>query len=236
VTGRNGDVHELHSEIDREEGEFLRDIIRNDPSILKTLEVGCAYGLSSLHICAALKERDGASHTIIDPFQDTQWDGAGVRNLEDAGIEFFELLQEKSEISLPRLLERMEGEFDLIFVDGWHTFDHTLVDCFYATRLLRIGGYLVLDDVDLPSVGRVVELLKSYPCYEIHGTLGHAVPKTWKKLIARSVLAPVDRETLSELISRTLYRSIFDDKTIRMIALRKTTQDSRNWDWHDDAF
>ena len=36
--------------------------------------------------------------------------------------------------------------FDFIFIDGWHTFDYTLVDMFYADRLLRIGGYLLIDD------------------------------------------------------------------------------------------
>ena len=42
---------------------------RGDSSITQTLEVGYAYGLSSLHICSAIQGRKNAHHTIIDPFQ-----------------------------------------------------------------------------------------------------------------------------------------------------------------------
>ena len=171
VVGRSGRVHQLHSAIDPEEGEFLSSIIRGDPTIRRTLEVGCAYGLSSLYICAAIRGRAGASHTIIDPYQSTQWDGAGARQLEDAGIDFFNLVERKSEFALPRLLEHNEGQFDFVFVDGWHTFDHTLLDCFYASRLLRTGGVLAIDDVMFPSVKRVVRYLKNYPCYEQVGSV-----------------------------------------------------------------
>lgn len=154
VTGRSGKVHELNSSIDSTEGEFLFDIIEKDPKILRTLEVGCAYGLSPLHICSATKGRPGASHTIVDPFQNTSSGGVGTKHLREAGIDFFELVEVKSEFALPRILEMTEGQFDFIFIDGWHTFDHTLLDCFYATRLLRVGGYLAIDDVTFPSVKR----------------------------------------------------------------------------------
>ena len=85
VVGRSGEAHYLHSEVDHEEGALLFNTIRDDLSIVETLEVGCGFGLSSLHICKALHGRTRASHTIIDPFQTTQWDGVGVKNLEEAG-------------------------------------------------------------------------------------------------------------------------------------------------------
>jgi hypothetical protein len=53
-----GNEYALSSEVDSEEG---------DNSITKTLEVGYAFGLSSLHICEALRNGPGASHLIIDP-------------------------------------------------------------------------------------------------------------------------------------------------------------------------
>ncbi|MDJ0708008.1 MAG: class I SAM-dependent methyltransferase, partial [Leptolyngbyaceae cyanobacterium MO_188.B28] len=171
VIGKSGEVHKLRSEIDRNEGKFIYEIICNDSKILNTLEVGCAYGLSSLHICSALKGRPGASHTIIDPFQDKHWDGVGIKNLEEAGFNFFHFMEVKSEIALPSLLAEKEGQIDFIFVDGFHTFDHTLIDCFYATRLLRVGGYLVIDDLTFPSIERVVDFLKNYPCYEEHSSV-----------------------------------------------------------------
>lgn len=154
ITGRDGKTHPLHSAIDQEESDFLYNLVRGDAGIKKTLEVGCAYGLASLSICLAAKHRAGASHTIVDPFQNTQWDGIGIKHLKEAGVDFFTLIESKSEFGLPQILRESEGQFDLVFVDGWHTFDHALLDCFYATRLLRVGGYLAVDDANFESVGR----------------------------------------------------------------------------------
>jgi predicted O-methyltransferase YrrM len=231
VVGRNGQVHKLHSAIDREEGEFLFSIIHEDPAIRKTLEVGCAYGLSSLYICAAIRNRTGASHTIIDPFQNTQWDGVGISNLEKAGIDFFNLFEIKSELALPQLLKHNEGQYDLIFIDGWHTFDHTLLDCFYATQLLQVGGLLIIDDLSFPSVKRVVDFLKNYPCYEEASAVRRNT-KSWKKIVARSLASPINRQIWKNILATSLYRRIFEDHETRMIALRKTNEDNRNWDWH----
>jgi predicted O-methyltransferase YrrM len=236
VVSKSGKIHELNSEIDREEGEFLFNIIRNDSSVLTTLEVGCAYGLSSLFICAGIQDRAGASHTIIDPHQSTYWDGVGIANLEKSGIGFFKLIEAQSEVALPQLLEHMEGKIDFVLVDGWHTFDHTLLDCFYATRLLRVGGYLAIDDVAFPSVRRAVDFLSNYPCYELYGSVGEEVSKSWKKIIARSVMFPISRKTWQRLLSRSVYGRIFQDRLIRMVAFKKISEDQRKWEWHDDAF
>ena len=236
VTGRSGEVHKLHSAIDPREGKFLSSIIENDPKILKTLEIGCAYGLSSLHICLATAGRIGASHTIVDPFQNSEWDGVGTKNLEDAGIDFFKLVEIRSEFALPRILENNEGCFDFVFIDGWHTFDHTLLDCFYATRLLRVGGYLAIDDVAFPSVSRVVSFLKNYPCYEEYGSVADPLSKAWKYALARSLMLPIHRKVWARILNPSLYGRVFEDQSIRMVALKKIKEDTRNWDWHTDVF
>ncbi len=235
VVGRSGQRHELRSSIDPEEGTMLSDIIQQDPTVLRTLEVGCAYGLSALFICTALRDRDGASHTIIDPFQNTQWDGAGLKNLEDAGISFYRHIEAKSEFALPRIVEQEEGTFDLVFIDGWHTFDHTLVDCFYATRLLKVGGYLVIDDVHFPSVHRAVNFLSEYPCYEIHSSVKRTRRRSFKRLLAKVALFPL--VPLSLFCTKSpLFKRVYGSTCSSMVALRKTCEDSRNWDWHSDAW
>lgn len=236
VTGRSGAIHKLHSEIDSQEGKFLYRIIEKDPSVIRTLEIGCGYGLSSLHICAAVSGRPGTAHTIIDPFQNSQWDGVGTKNLEDAGIDFFELVEMKSEFALPRLLEKKEGQYDFIFVDGWHTFDHALLDSFCATRLLRVGGYLTLDDANWPSVSRAASYLKNYPCYEVHDSLGDDWPNSQRKIAARALMSPVSSDTWKKVLHPSLYRRIFEKQSTRMIALKKVAEDKRSWDWHADAF
>lgn len=236
VVGLSGKAHKLTSEIDEQEGEFLSKLIHEDSSVQKTLEIGCAYGLSSLFICTALQGRDQASHLIIDPYQTTQWDGAGIKNLTDAGIGFFAHIEEKSEIALPRLLAENEGGFDLIFIDGWHTFDHTLVDCFYATRLLRVGGYLVIDDVSFPSIRRVVAYFSNYPCYREYDAIVENYALDWKRILARTITSLISRKTWAKFLAPGLYRKLFDDRKTKMIALKKTQEDNRDWNWHADSF
>ena len=236
VVGKSGKTHKLHSEIEPKEGAFILDLVKNDSTILKTLEIGCAYGLSSLHICAGLYGRKQASHTILDPAQTTDWDSAGIINLQASGIDFFELLETKSEFALPKLLEKMEGKFDFVFVDGWHTFDHTLLDCFYATRLLKTGGYLVIDDVDLTAVSRVVSFLKKYPCYEVCGSVSSNSKKSWKKSFLRFLMFPIHSIIWAKILSVPLHQRIFNRQLIRMIAFKKIAADNRNWDWHNDTF
>jgi len=235
VVGQSGQVHQLHSAIDRQEGQFLFNIIHNDPEIRQTLEVGCAYGLSSLYICAALQERTGGFHTIIDPFQNTDWDGVGIRNLQQARFSAFKLIEIRSEFALPQLLQK-ESQFDFIFIDGWHTFDHTLVDCFYATRLLRVGGYLVVDDVSFTSIRRVIDFVSNYPCYELYNQVSEKASRTWKKFVAKSLLFPLPRRIWAKVLKRNVHQRIFEAQTTRMVALKKIKEDNRDWDWHDDAF
>ena len=250
VVGQSGHAHQLTSAIDRQEGEFIFTIIKNDPTIRKTLEVGCGYGLSSLHICAALKCREGVSHTIIDPYQYTSggparksYDGAGIANLELAGFDFFHFLEMRSEFALPKLLEQGENQLDLIFIDGWHTFDHALLDCFYATRLLRIGGVLILDDVRRPSIKDVVKFLKNYPCYEEAGYVGE--PRIIRALgkIKRAVgltsgpgfsLMRHGKKTRGGGGIRDNAMAWFREQSdgVRMVALSKTSDDQRNHRWH----
>jgi predicted O-methyltransferase YrrM len=236
VKGKSGMAHRLHSAIDPEEGLFLERLVKADPSIRRTLEVGCAYGLSSLHICAGLQGRPDVRHTILDPFQHSQWDGAGIRNLEEAGVDYFEWIEELSEIALPRLLGEGEGGYDLVFVDGWHTLDHTLLDCFYATRLLRSGGYLVVDDIGLPPVRRALSYVARYPCYKTVGTLAGQQSPTLRLRLLRALLGtlPADRRGL--LLHPDLEHRIFGNRTVRMVALQKVSPDTRHWDWYPPRF
>src|SRR6266576_2929772 len=257
IIGKSGIEMALHSEVDPAEGELIQRIISEDSSVSKTLEIGCGYGLSALHICDALRQRSNPHHTIIDPFQYSEWDGAGIKNLEDAGFTFFKLIEKGSEVVLPELLSVGEGTFDLVFIDGWHTFDHTVLECFYATRLLRIGGYLLIDDAGMPSVGRAAYYFSRFPCYEVVGAVS-AGPRL-KRRLAKTILRFLppsrrrrwihpallhrtwdepnmrDRAQI-QLVAAPLPDRRFDQKNTRMVALKKTAKDDRWWDWFPEDF
>lgn len=232
----NGELTELHSAIDAEEGALLFDVVAQDEAVRATLEVGCAYGLSSLHICEGMRGRSGAHHTVIDPFQKTQWGGVGVFNLERAGFQNFTLVEEKSEFALPRLLQERGAErFDLVFVDGWHTFDHTLLDCFFATRMLRIGGYLVVDDVGLPAVRRAMDYLLEYPCYEYYRSVSVPQRRSVMRALTRTAVSAIPAALRRRVLSREFLRRT--EKVVQsMVALRKTAPDERPWNWYSGYF
>ncbi len=232
VTAKDGRTFELHSEVDPREGALLHRIVADDSSVVRTLEVGAGFGLSALFICEALKGRPGAQHLMIDPLQQQLWGGAAVANLERAGFNFFRLFEQNSEIVLPKMLQDGEPPFDLIFIDGSHFFDQTMVDCFYATKLLRSGGYLVIDDIQMEPVRVVLDYLLKFPCYETFGAI------EWDKggrpalrALAKAALAPFPRGTLARYLSSSLLQRTFENRQIGMMALRKTGEDQRYMEW-----
>jgi predicted O-methyltransferase YrrM len=230
VRDRFNNEYELHSSIDRIEGEFIFQLIKSEPDICKTLEIGCAYGLSSLFICSALSERKSARHIMIDPLQQELWNDVGVSNLQRSGFDFFELIEEGSEFILPKMAQNESGTFDLVFVDGWHTFDHTLLDLFYANLLLRKDGYLVIDDCSLPSVAKAVSYISKYPSYQI---AQECPPRTEFRRALRNIITTVIPQSISGyVVPKILYdkyyiRTLFS----RMVALKKVEEDERDWDW-----
>jgi predicted O-methyltransferase YrrM len=141
--------------------------IVSDNDITRTLEVGMAYGASSLAICEGLRGRDGARHVAMDPFQQHSYDGMGPLIVERAGFnDMFEFYEDYSYRVLPRLVD--EGRvFDFIFIDGDHLFDSVLLDFFYADKLLRKGGFVVLHDMDWPSTRKAISFILRSTSYRI---------------------------------------------------------------------
>src|SRR5579864_4702308 len=124
-----------------ERGRFLLEVCRAQRPI-DTLEVGLAWGMSTLHIFQALAENGVAAphHVLIDPFQSSAYHNAALRMLRELGLERgIEFYPEPSGLVLPRLVG--EGrQFDFAFIDGDHRFDGVFVDLFYLDQLLKPGG------------------------------------------------------------------------------------------------
>jgi len=233
----NNKKFELNSNIDSDEGEFLFSMIKKN-NYHKTIEIGCAYGLSSLFICDALSNSKSPSHYIVDPFQNTDWKGIGIENPNKCGVNFYTLIEKPSEIALPDLLAQNE-KFDFAFIDGWHTFDHTLIDFFYLNRMLEVGGTIVIDDVGLPAVRKLVRYVLNYPAYELVGSVNLALSAK-KKIYNHFILPPfkLASKILPSKIKNDIFNNSFlhSDKSLgiesSMVALRKVKDDKREWHWY----
>ncbi len=149
VHGEDGTEHRIFpNSVTPDRGAFIRDVCRAERA-RSVLEIGMAWGLSTLHILEGLLNNGAGehAHVVVDPQQTSEFHGAGNQILRDAGVEqFVEFHQDYSELLLPRLVS--EGRvFDFVFIDGAHRFDNVFVDLFYANRLLKPGGVVVFDDV-----------------------------------------------------------------------------------------
>jgi predicted O-methyltransferase YrrM len=226
VTDADGKTYPIQKHgIDVAEGRFLSEFIASRPEIIRTLEVGCAYGLSSLYIASALVGRLAAHHIMIDPFESTTWNRIGVTNLDRAGVDFYELREEPSELALPQLM-REGAEFDLIFIDGWHTFDQTLVDMYYANRLVKIGGYIIVDDGTWPSVSKAISHFATYPCYKLVGGASGGVGRL------RNMLGKAVKPFAETIFQHWLYDYFYRlGKYPSMVAMQKVAEDKRSWTW-----
>jgi predicted O-methyltransferase YrrM len=141
-----------------EKGEYLFRLVR-DLRPARTLEVGFAYGLSTLFIAEALRRNGTGHHVVIDPKERTRFDGLGLRHVEEAGLlPWITFYEEPAELCLPRLVGE-NVRLDLAFDDSDHLFDHVIAEVLFLARLLREGGVLVLDDTNLPGVGRACDFV-----------------------------------------------------------------------------
>jgi len=157
VARLDSSVHQIFPvSIEPAEGEALRSWIAREKAV-RTIEIGLAYGISTLFIGQGLLSSGGrnARHIAIDPYQ-SNFKNCGLQLLEEAGIaDIVEHYPEESQIALPRFVN--EGrEFDFAFVDGSHLFDRVFLDLMYLGRLVRPGSIIFVDDYQSPAVARAV--------------------------------------------------------------------------------
>jgi predicted O-methyltransferase YrrM len=170
----SGREREVTGGINSWEADFFQSLIEQN-ELRVCLETGVAYGVSTIAICEALSRLDGDRKLFgIDPCQHTDYGGAALAGLKACGVDhLFELMEGPSHIMLPRLLE-IGVKLDLAFIDGWHTFDYTLLDVFYADKMLKPGGFLLMHDMEMPSKRRVASFLRTHRKY--HRIAGPARP------------------------------------------------------------
>lgn len=230
VERRDGTTTSLHSNTSLDQCRFIQEIIRKLDAAT-AIEVGMAYGISTLAICEAVAAKPSASVVSIDPFQRTSWEEIGILNVQRAGYSgMMTHIGEASYEALPMLL-RQGARFDFAYIDTTKVFDWILVDAFYITRLLNVGGVVVFDDCAWPGVRKVVRCLTAWPHLEVFATYSPTpTPKARKvgNLVSRTI--PVVKKVLRpELIETDEDLGI----AAECVAFRKVSEDTRSWDWSE---
>jgi predicted O-methyltransferase YrrM len=162
---QSGEQIPIHSSIPPAYAEALYEtVLRADPAIV--VEVGMAFGASSLAILSALRDgnRDGRLISI-DPTQSSDWKGCGLAAIARAGLEKrHELIEDYDYNALPRLLAA-GLKIDFAYIDGWHTFDYALVDWWYVDKMLTVDGIVGFNDCSWPAVDKIIKFVLSHRKY-----------------------------------------------------------------------
>lgn len=187
---QEGKQTKVKNQILRKHAEALfRTILEVRPK--HAIEVGMACGAATLAILTALEKNDGEGSLVsIDPYQTTDWKGVGTTSVARAGLAHrHRLIEDYDYFALPRLLA--EGkQIEFAYIDGWHTFDYTLLDLFYIDRMLAVGGIVAFNDCGWPAVHKVIKFLL---CHRRYKEINVSLPRTF-----------VARQSVSQFVRKQL--------------------------------
>ncbi len=221
----------VHSGVDAESGAVLHRAIQlASPAV--GCEVGLAYGVSSVYILEAMTQFGGGRLIGMDPAQnDHTWQGAGLHSIQRAGFaDRYQFHEATSQEVLPKLAaDGLRVQFG--FIDGWHTFDHTLVDFFFLDLMMDVGGVMVLDDVGYPGLQRLAHFIVTNRDYAVVGGAGRSLPvgaRQSAKAFTQNLLRPLVRDNHTpDAEARKLQQPV---NHCKLIALQKRGHDTRRFD------
>lgn len=232
----------MKSPIPHDQGMALYHWIRRTRPA-RTLEIGLAYGLSALFICQAHEDNgEDGRHIAIDPLQEIDFNSIGLLNIQRARLDYRLAFHLAPSFEIMPQLNRAGEKFDLIFIDGMHTFDYTLVDFFFADLLLNVGGYVIFDDIWMPSVRKVLMYVLRNRRYRLEPEFNRPSGPIWKDfwnfLTRYGGLTSLKANTLQFVqypldLSTFFYFTYFGVKgSLKYWCLRKVVDDKRNWNYH----
>lgn len=230
----DGRVVDANSFVSRESCQLLYELVERSQA-RHGVETGMAFGVSTVCLADALRGVAGPEAKLIsfDPTQllSDSWNSAGLFQVERAGLSsVVELRDETSQRGLPKLVDS-GYRCQIGFIDGWHTFDHTLIDFFYIDQMLDVGGHIVFDDTLYPSIQRVVQFVLANRSYELAGVervTHHTRVSLRARRVAKRILrrvARTDRDPRPQ--HAAIFRAI---ESAQMVGVRKIRDDDRRFD------
>lgn len=160
--GAGGQLHPIdpHTRVSPRQGMELYDLCVS-LNAQSTLEIGMAYGFSTLYFLGALARNHAGRHTSIDPFQHSQWHAIGLTHARAVATgSAFRLIEDRSD-RVAADLARQNARFDMIFIDGNHRFDDVLVDFYLYAPFCKVGGLIAFDDIWMHSIQTVLAFIRS---------------------------------------------------------------------------
>lgn len=158
------------------------DEFKNRP--IQYLEIGIHSGANLIH-CAHTygAHKDSILHAI-DPWENSdihpEFKNEYLATHENfkKNIQTYEVehkLKIYQDFSQKVLLTFDDNFFDIIYIDGNHSLSAALEDGIFSRRKLKVGGYLIFDDIDMPSVQEAVNIFMFvyYPQFDFITRVNH---------------------------------------------------------------
>ena len=127
------------------------------------LEIGTFFADTARVVAASMADIVAGHLTTIDPFGGERvpgiiagWPGAlreRVTFRPDNSMSFFLYLDEELHVKRGK-----DAPFDLVFVDGHHSFDYAFFDLMRSAVFLRPGGAMVVDNIEQPGPDAALRL------------------------------------------------------------------------------
>lgn len=236
-----GEEVPAHSAIGRWEIELISRVLR-EIRPARTLEVGMAYGISTLTICETLAEVGGERHIAVDPDQHTGkwgdgWRGGGLSNVERAGLtELLEFYEAPSHVVLPKL-EEAGTRVQFALIDGWPTFDYRVMDFVMVDRLLDVGGVVLIAAAHMPGVRKACRFVATNRSYRPYGSVmtphdAHVLARPRRQMRGLNVPETVRRHFKPEL--REPDEELGLGRKSAAVAFVKEDEDRRLWDYFEE--
>lgn len=121
--------------------KVLEWIINNIPTNANSLETGCGY---TTVVLAALTKK----HIVISPFNEEHLLIKEFCSQNNIHCQHVEMIAQLSQEVVPQL---ECDALDFILIDGDHAFPAPFIDWYYTADKLKVGGFLAVDDTQIPT-------------------------------------------------------------------------------------
>ncbi|HBE90100.1 MAG TPA: hypothetical protein DDW41_02725 [Candidatus Andersenbacteria bacterium] len=160
---RDGEVFKIVGAIEIEEIDFFSSIVLKKN--INVLDIGVGKGVST----ALFASMENVNKVVgIDPYQSSEHNNSLIKlcDLLNIAKEKIILVESKSIEAKPSLND-LDLKFDLILVDGYHSFDSTLVDFLIGHEFLNDGGLIAFHDCFYKQKQKVLSFIIKNRDYEI---------------------------------------------------------------------
>jgi hypothetical protein len=135
------------------------DFIPRTNDKINYLEIGAFLGANVYSVEKIYASNENSTLTVIDPWIDyDEYDEYQTEQESNYNLFIHNTKEIKDKLNIIRdfsfnaLIKLEDNSFDMIYIDGNHNPEYVLEDAVLSFRKLKVGGYLIFDDVNWGDV------------------------------------------------------------------------------------